>query len=72
MKNADVQLVIFCCALESNWNLKRKKKYSHKIYRKVAGMLPSKKEPGGAGQHSVGHEQAVCSGGKEGQWHPGL
>lgn len=71
MKNADVQLLTFCCALERNWNLKKKKKKSHKIYRKVSGVLPSRKRPGGVGQHSVWHAPAVCPGGREGQWHPG-
>ena len=38
----------------------------------VAGKLPSGKGPWGVGLQAAEHEPAVCPGGKEGQWHPGL
>jgi len=38
----------------------------------VAGELPGRKGPGGAGRQPAEHELAVCPGGQEGQRHPGL
>jgi len=38
----------------------------------VAGELPSGKGPWGVGRQLAEHEPAVCPGGQEGQWHPGL
>jgi len=38
----------------------------------VAGNLPSGKGPWGVGRQPAEHEPAVCPGGQEGQWHPGL
>ncbi|KAJ7414679.1 rna-directed dna polymerase from mobile element jockey-like [Willisornis vidua] len=39
---------------------------------RVAGKLPSRKGPVGAGQKLAKHEPAVCPGGQEGQWHHDL
>ncbi|KAJ7415456.1 hypothetical protein WISP_78355 [Willisornis vidua] len=45
-------------------------------YRLGAELLESGSEEkdlgGGAGRQLVEHEPAVCPGGQEGQWHPGL
>ena len=41
-------------------------------WRRVAGKLPKGKGPGGVGRQLAEHEPAVCPGGQEGQWHPGL
>ncbi|KAF1526192.1 Zinc finger C2HC domain-containing protein 1A, partial [Eudyptula albosignata] len=38
----------------------------------VAGKLPGGKGPGSVGRQPAEHEPAVCPGGQEGQWHPGL
>jgi len=38
----------------------------------VAGKLPGRKGPWGAGQQLAEHEPAVCPGGQVGQQHPGL
>ena len=38
----------------------------------VAGELPGGKGPWGAGWQLAEHEPAVCPGGQEDQWHPGL
>ncbi|XP_040421417.1 uncharacterized protein LOC121073902 [Cygnus olor] len=39
---------------------------------KSGWKLPGKKGPGGIAQQQAEHEPAVCSGGQEGQQHPGL
>ena len=39
---------------------------------RVAGKLPGGKGPWGVGRQPAEHEPAVCPGGQEGQWHPGL
>ncbi|CAM9283037.1 unnamed protein product, partial [Bubo scandiacus] len=39
---------------------------------RVAGKLPGGKGPGGVGWQPAEYEPAVCPGGQEGQWHPGL
>ena len=36
------------------------------------GKLPGGKGPGGVGRQLAEYEPAVCPGGQEGQWHPGL
>jgi len=38
----------------------------------VAGKLPGRKGPWGVGRQLAEQEPAVCPGGQEGQWHPGL
>jgi len=40
--------------------------------RGVAGKLPSGKGRWGVGQQVAEQEPAVCPGGQEGQWYPGL
>ena len=39
---------------------------------RVAGKLHGGKGPGSAGLQTAEHEPAVCPGGQESQWHPGL
>jgi len=38
----------------------------------VAGKLPGGRGPRGVGLQLAEHDPAVCLGGQEGQWHPGL
>ena len=38
----------------------------------MAGELPGRRQPGGAGQQPAEHEPPVCPGGQGGQQHPGL
>ena len=38
----------------------------------VTGKLPDGKGPGSVGRQQAEDEPAVCPGGQEGQWHPGL
>ena len=39
---------------------------------RVAGKMHSRKGSWGVGWQAAEHEPAVCPGGQEGQWHPGL
>ena len=39
---------------------------------KSLGKLPGRKGPWGAGRQPAERKPAVCPGGHEGQWHPGL
>ena len=39
---------------------------------RVAGNLPDGKGPWCTDEQSAEYEPAVCPGGQEGQWHPGL
>jgi len=56
----------------SQANCMRLNKAKCQAWGGVAGKLLSRRGPGGAGQQLAEHEPAVCPGGQEGQWHPGL
>ena len=56
----------------SQANCMRLNKAKCQAWGGVAGKLPGGKGPGGAGRQPAEHEPAVCPGGQEGQWHPGL
>jgi len=76
------QLSVICTAIEVPSHVQREPPMCHFVCRfrarfcslrgNLAGKLHSGKESGSAGGQPAACGPAVCPGGQEGQWHPGL
>ena len=46
--------------------------YQYRLWDDLLERSSVEKDPGGPGRRQVDHEPAVCPGGQEGQWDPGV